>query len=57
MSKYDPVIMSKLLKSRGIRENVQLMKPETLKWFIELLVEQGIYEQYVKERGKNGRRL
>lgn len=47
---YDLEIMNELLKQPEIAESVKNMKPETLEWYKELLVSQGIYARYVKER-------
>jgi hypothetical protein len=47
---YDPEIMNELLKQPGVKKNVKKMKPETLEWFKELLVSQGIYSKYIRER-------
>lgn len=48
--KVDPVILSELLAQDGIREQVAQMAPEEAEWLKELLVSQGMYAQYVKER-------
>jgi hypothetical protein len=48
--KYDPVIMQELLDHPEIRPQVEQMTPEMKEWFIELLVRQGIYARYLKER-------
>jgi hypothetical protein len=47
---YDLEIMDELLKQPEVVKSVKDMKPETLEWFKELLVSQGIYARYVKER-------
>jgi hypothetical protein len=48
--KVDPTILAELLTRDGIREQVARMTPEALAWYKELLVSQGIYAAYVKER-------
>lgn len=47
---YDSEIMDELLRQPDVTKSVKDMKPETLQWFKELLVSQGIYAKYVKER-------
>lgn len=54
-TKVDEAIMSELLTQPGIKEQVSQMTPEMLEWFKDLLVKQGIYARYVKERGRGGR--
>ena len=49
---YDQEIMNELLNQPGVKENVEKMKPEVLEWYKELLVGEGIYAKYVKERNK-----
>lgn len=51
---YNEKIMQELLNQPGVKENVAQMKPETLEWFKEHLVDSGIYAKYVKERKANG---
>lgn len=46
----DPAIMAELLEQPDLKVQVAEMQPEELDWFKELLVSQGIYAQYVKER-------
>jgi hypothetical protein len=50
MAEVDPKIMAELLDKPDIRGKVKKMNPETLKWYKAMLVSQGIYAQYVKER-------
>jgi hypothetical protein len=47
---YDSEIMDELLKQPDVAENIKYMTPDTLEWFKELLVSQGIYAKYVEER-------
>ena len=47
---YDHEIMKELLEQPEVKESVKDMNPETLEWYKELLVSQGIYDRYVKER-------
>lgn len=59
--KVDPAIMQELIDQPGVRENVEKMTAKELEWFKEVLVRQGVYAQYVKERkaagsGKGGKR-
>ena len=44
-------IMDELLSQPGIKENVAKMTPAELGLYKRLLVSQGIYAQYVLERG------
>ena len=53
MKKTDEKILSELLEQPGVKENTAKMTPAELKLFKKLLVSQGIYAEYVKER-KNG---
>jgi hypothetical protein len=50
--KVDPAIMAELLDHPAVREAVAKMTPDELKFYKELLVSQGIYAKYVKERKK-----
>lgn len=49
-AKYRAEIMDELLDTPAIREETSRMRPETLEWYKELLVSQGIYARYVRER-------
>lgn len=49
----DARIMAELLAQDGVREHVEAMTPEELEWYKDLLVSQGIYATYVKERETN----
>lgn len=49
--------MQELLGQPGIKEQVEQMTPATLEWFKALVVSQGIYKRYLKERKANGRRV
>lgn len=53
--KINPEIMAELLAQPSVKENADKMTPEMLEWFRELLVSQGIYAKYVKERRKAGK--
>lgn len=46
--------MDDLLNEPGINELVEQMTPETLEWFKESLVREGLYAQYVFERSTRG---
>lgn len=50
--KVDPKIMAELLAQPGVKENVALMKPETLAFFKETLVSEGIYARFALEKQK-----
>lgn len=50
--KVDPAIMAELLEQPDVKEHVAQMSPEQLTWYKDLLVSQGIYARYVKERAK-----
>lgn len=47
---YNPKIMEKLLSEPGVKEHVEKMTPAALDWYKRLLVSQGIYARYVRER-------
>ena len=47
---YDPKIMEELLGQPSISKYVVGMKPETLDWYKFLLVREGVYARYVKQR-------
>lgn len=46
----DRAILDALLAQPGVAEHVATMTPAERAWYERLLVEQGIYRQYVKER-------
>jgi hypothetical protein len=48
--KPDEAIMNELLSKPGVRKNVMKMTAGELEYFKKLLVSQGVYAQYVKER-------
>ena len=50
MKKIDNEIMQKLLNEPGVKENVEKMTPDELKFYKKLLVDQGIYAKYVREQ-------
>lgn len=45
--KYDEILMNQLLAEPGLQDLVQQMTPETLEWFKESLVREGLYKDYV----------
>jgi len=52
-SKVDEKIMDELLNTPKVKAETQYMTPETLSWYRDLLVSEGIYDRYVKERGRH----
>jgi hypothetical protein len=52
--KVDPEIMQELLDEPGVREHVEKMTAQELEFYKRLLVRQGIYAQYLKERDHAG---
>ena len=48
--RVDPQVMQELLERPGIQEFVAKMTPEELAWYKDLLVKQGIYARYGRER-------
>jgi hypothetical protein len=52
-TKVDPAILAELLEQPEIKTSVDQMTPEARDWYKELLVSQGIYDRYVKERKVN----
>ena len=51
--KVNPAIMAELLEQPEIKEQIAGYAPEMLDWYKDLLVQQGIYDRYVKERKAN----
>jgi hypothetical protein len=49
-SNPNPEIMRELLDQESVKEYVDKMTPEELAFYKELLVSQGIYARYAKER-------
>lgn len=49
-NKVDETIMQELLDTPKVKAEVEKLSPEALEWYRELLVSEGIYDQYVKER-------
>jgi hypothetical protein len=47
---YDLDIMDEILKRPGIREPVAQLTPDELVWYKKLLITNGIYAAYCKER-------
>lgn len=56
MNIVDPKIMQELMESDGVKENVEKMTPEVLKYFKDLLVRQGVYARFVQERKQAARK-
>ena len=52
MNNVNKKIMDELLSQPGIKENMAKMTPAELKLCKRLLVSQGSYAQYVRERGE-----
>lgn len=50
--KVDEKIMAELLDQPDVKREIAGMTPEMLEWYKDLLVSEGIYTQYLKERGK-----
>lgn len=50
MTKVNQKILNELLSQPGVKENVEKMTPVELDWYKALLVSQGIYASYVRER-------
>ncbi len=48
--KVDPVIMAELLEQPDVKPFVKQMTDDERAWYEELLVSEGIYDRYVKER-------
>lgn len=48
--KVNPRIMRELLEQPGVREPVAQMTADERAWYEDLLVSEGIYDRYVKER-------
>ena len=50
MANYDEKIMAELINQPDVKEQTCKMHPDTLAWFKEILVREGVYARYVKER-------
>lgn len=48
--KVDPAILRELLAQPEVAPHVVQMTPEEREWYKQLLVSEGIYDRYVKER-------
>lgn len=48
--KVDPQIMKELLDAPDVRPHVEQMTADERVWYEDLLVSEGIYDRYVKER-------
>lgn len=46
----DPAILQELLQNPEIKEIYDKMRPEVKEWYRKLLVDEGIYSRYLKER-------
>jgi len=45
-----PTIMQELLDTPKVKAEMAGLSPEARAWYLDLLVSEGIYDQYVKER-------
>ena len=53
-AKFDPAIMAELLAQPEVAVQAAKMPPVMLEWYKDLLIKDGIYSRYVKERkGEN----
>lgn len=48
----DPDIMAELLEQPDVALFVEQMTPDELEWYKALLVSEGIYDRYVRERNR-----
>jgi len=48
--KADPQILKELLDAPDVRPHVEQMTADERVWYEDLLVSEGIYDRYVKER-------
>lgn len=46
----DEAVLQELLNTPEVKKDIEGMSPDTLAWYRDLLVAEGIYDQYVKER-------
>lgn len=49
-TEVDPAILQELLQNPEIKEIYDKMRPEVKEWYRRLLVDEGIYSRYLKER-------
>lgn len=50
----DPAIFEEFMNQPEVKESASKLSPSELEWFKELVVSEGLYEQYVKERENRG---
>lgn len=48
----DDEIMEEILNKPEVKKETEGMTPSVLAWYKELLVSEGIYDRYVRERSK-----
>jgi len=53
-TKVDPAIMAELLAHPSVAREVAGMPADMLAYYKDLLVDEGIYDQYVRERKQKG---
>lgn len=53
-TKVDPAIMAELLAQPDVAREIAGMPADVLAYFKDLLVDEGVYDQYVRERKQKG---
>ena len=55
-TKVDPAIMAELLAHPSVAKEIAGMPADVLAYYKDLLVDEGVYDQYVREREQKGSR-
>jgi len=53
-TKVDPEIMAELLAQPDVAKEIEGMPADVLAYYKDLLVDEGVYDQYVRERKQKG---
>ena len=53
-TKVDPAIMAELLAQPDVAREIEGMPADVLAYYKDLLVDEGVYDQYVRERKQKG---
>jgi len=53
-TKVDPEIMAELLAQPEVAREIEGMPADVLAYYKDLLVDEGVYDQYVRERKQKG---
>ena len=53
-TRFDPEIMAELLAQPEVAREIEGMPADVLAYYKDLLVDEGVYDQYVRERKQKG---